>query len=47
MKQMNMIPFVMMYSGMAYNFEKDLLDKAKNFPHDSRMLLMMRFLSYS
>ncbi len=47
MKQMNMIPFVMMYSGMAYNFEKDLLDKAKNFPWQSRMLLMMRFLSYS
>jgi len=47
MKEMNMIPFVMMYSGMAYNFEKDILDKAKNFPSQSRMLMMMRFMSYS
>jgi hypothetical protein len=43
---MNMIPFVVMFSGMAYNFEKDILDKMKNFPGDSRMLMMLRMMSY-
>jgi len=46
MKEMNMVPFVMMFSGMAYNFEKDVLDKVKNFPADSRMLMMLRMMSY-
>jgi len=31
MKEMNIIPFVMMFSGMAYHFEKDLVDKIKGF----------------
>lgn len=46
MKEMNMIPFVMMFSGMAYHFEKDLLDKIKNFSAESRMIMMTRFMSY-
>jgi len=46
MKDMNMIPFVMTFSWMAYNFEKDILDKVKNFPWESRMLMMLRMMSY-
>ena len=46
MKQMNMIPFVMVFSGMAYNYEKNLLDKVKRFPGESRMLMMLRMMSY-
>ena len=47
MKQMNMIPFVMMFSGMAYHFEKDLVDKIKNLPSESKLLMMVRFMSYT
>ena len=47
MYQMNMIPFVMSFSGMAYRFEKNLLDKLKNFTANSRMLMMTRLMSYS
>lgn len=46
MEQMNMVPFVMMFSWMAYNFEKDILDKVKSFPWQSRMLMMLRMMSY-
>ena len=46
MEQMNKIPFLMMFSGMAYNFENDMLDKLKNYPNQSRMLFMLRFISY-
>jgi hypothetical protein len=46
MKDMNMVPFVMVFSGMAYNFEKDILDKVKNFPGESRMLMILRMMSY-
>ncbi len=46
MKDMNMVPFVMVFSGMAYNFEKDILDKIKGFPSESRMLMMLRMMSY-
>jgi len=46
MELMNKIPFVMMFSGMAYEFEKDMTDILKNFPVNSRMLPMLRFISY-
>jgi hypothetical protein len=46
MHVMNKIPFVMMFSGMAYEFEQDLTDVLKNFPANSRMLPMLRFISY-
>lgn len=47
MAEMNMIPFVTVVSWMAYKFEKDILDKIKNFPADSRMIMMLRMMSYS
>lgn len=47
MKEMNMIPFVAVFSGMAYNFEKDILDKIKNFPGESRMIMILRMMSYA
>ena len=46
MHVMNKIPFVMMFSGMAYEFEQDLTDVLKNFPNNSRLLPMLRFISY-
>lgn len=46
MADMNKVPFVMMFSGMAYEFEKDMTDHLKNFPGNSRMLPMLRFISY-
>lgn len=46
MYQMNMIPFVMIFSGMAYRFEHNLLDKIKNFISEARMVPMTRFMSY-
>ncbi len=40
-----MVPFVMSFSGMAYSFEQNTLDQLKNFPAQSRMIPMLRFMS--
>jgi len=45
MEDMNMVPFVMSFSGMAYTFEQNTLDQLKNFPAQSRMIPMLRFMS--
>lgn len=47
MEEMNKVPFVMAFSWISYNFEQNELDKLKNFPANSRMVPILRFLSYS
>ncbi|MDD2907198.1 MAG: hypothetical protein PHH98_01020 [Candidatus Gracilibacteria bacterium] len=47
MEEMNKIPFIISFSGISYNFEQNELDQFKNFPASSRMVPVLRFLSYS
>ena len=44
MFEMNKIPFLMMFSWVAYGFEQKTIDTLKNFPCESKMLPMLRFI---
>jgi len=43
---MNKAPFVMAFSGIAYDFEESVTDDLKNFPAKTRLLMMLRFFSH-
>lgn len=45
MDVMNKMPFVMAFSGVAYQFEEKTTDQLKWFPKGSRVLMMLRFFS--
>ena len=46
MHVMNKVPFIMAFSGIAYDFEEKTTDQLKNFTGKSRALMQLRFLSY-
>ncbi len=43
--EMNIMPFVMAFSGIGYLMDQDILDAAKNLPDSSKLLSLMRMLS--
>lgn len=45
-EQMNMIPFVMMFSWVVYGFERSMTDKIKNFCGKWMLVPLTRFMSY-
>ena len=45
MDEMNKVPFVMLFSWVAYGFEQKTIDDLKNFPVQWKMLPLLRFIS--
>lgn len=45
-KQMNQIPFIMMFSWAAYGFESSMTDKIKNMCAKSMLIPLTRFMSF-